>query len=258
MTPTQQQAFTASLPKGRLIAPSEMAGIIVFLASAYSTPLHGAVIDASMGLGVRPGLITEHGKEGPKKLLVVDAFPYFVKWFDNHPEKGCDAFLFLNERGGQLNPWAANKKIKAARKRLGIKKPITNYSLKRSGVTLRRQRGDSDTTIQHIAGWTSTKQLKTYDLTAQDDIFNIELAKRGIIKDPQYKKYAPKTKKCPFCETDNGFAQEMCSTCKRPLDREKIRETMGETETKAVDQFLNTSEMRWLFKTVRKLDKLLD
>lgn len=59
MTPEQQQAFAASLPKGRLIAPEEIASIIIFLASGYSTPLHGAVIDASMGLGVRPGLITE-------------------------------------------------------------------------------------------------------------------------------------------------------------------------------------------------------
>ena len=50
----------SGLPKGRLIAPEEIANLIVFLASEYSTPLHGAVIDASMGLGVRPGLITEH------------------------------------------------------------------------------------------------------------------------------------------------------------------------------------------------------
>jgi hypothetical protein len=32
---------------------------MLFLASSYSTPLHGAVLDASMGLGVRPGMITE-------------------------------------------------------------------------------------------------------------------------------------------------------------------------------------------------------
>ena len=60
MTPEQRDMFTAGLPKGRLIAPEEIANLIVFLASEYSTPLHGAVIDASMGLGVRPGLITEH------------------------------------------------------------------------------------------------------------------------------------------------------------------------------------------------------
>lgn len=59
MSPEQREAFAATLPKGRLIAPEEIARIIVFLASEYSAPLHGAVIDASMGLGVRPGLITE-------------------------------------------------------------------------------------------------------------------------------------------------------------------------------------------------------
>ena len=59
LTSEERREFTTSLPKQRLIAPDEIANIIVFLASGYSTPLHGAVIDASMGLGVRPGLITE-------------------------------------------------------------------------------------------------------------------------------------------------------------------------------------------------------
>ena len=62
MTPEQREAFTAGLPKGRLIAPEEIASLVVFLASEYSTPMHGAVIDASMGLGVRPGLITERSQ----------------------------------------------------------------------------------------------------------------------------------------------------------------------------------------------------
>jgi NAD(P)-dependent dehydrogenase (short-subunit alcohol dehydrogenase family) len=61
MTADEQQTFAASLPKGRLIEPTDIANIVLFLASAYSTPMHGAVIDASMGLGVRPGLITERG-----------------------------------------------------------------------------------------------------------------------------------------------------------------------------------------------------
>jgi NAD(P)-dependent dehydrogenase (short-subunit alcohol dehydrogenase family) len=59
MTLEQRDAFIRSMPKRRLIEPEEIANIVIFLASGYSTPLHGAVIDASMGLGVRPGLITE-------------------------------------------------------------------------------------------------------------------------------------------------------------------------------------------------------
>lgn len=51
--------FLSRLPKQRLIDPTEIADVLVFLASDYSRVLHGAVIDASMGLGVRPGLQTE-------------------------------------------------------------------------------------------------------------------------------------------------------------------------------------------------------
>jgi NAD(P)-dependent dehydrogenase (short-subunit alcohol dehydrogenase family) len=61
MKAKERKAFIKSLPKQRLIEPEEIADLIMFLASGYSTPLHGAVIDASMGLGVRPGLITERG-----------------------------------------------------------------------------------------------------------------------------------------------------------------------------------------------------
>lgn len=59
MTETARQAFISRMPKRRLIEPSEIAALILFLSSSYSTPLHGSVIDASMGLGVRPGLASE-------------------------------------------------------------------------------------------------------------------------------------------------------------------------------------------------------
>jgi NAD(P)-dependent dehydrogenase (short-subunit alcohol dehydrogenase family) len=59
MDARDQESFVQSLPKHRLIEPAEIANILVFLASSYSTVLHGAVIDASMGLGVRPGILTE-------------------------------------------------------------------------------------------------------------------------------------------------------------------------------------------------------
>jgi NAD(P)-dependent dehydrogenase (short-subunit alcohol dehydrogenase family) len=61
MTAEDRRAFVARLPKGRLIEPAEIADLVLFLASRLSTPMHGAVIDASMGLGVRPGLLTEFG-----------------------------------------------------------------------------------------------------------------------------------------------------------------------------------------------------
>lgn len=59
MPPDDRARFIAGLPKGRLIQPAEIATLAAFLCSPVSTVLHGAVIDASMGLGVRPGLISE-------------------------------------------------------------------------------------------------------------------------------------------------------------------------------------------------------
>ena len=62
MTNIEKVGFLKQLPKNRLIEPSEIAGIIHFLASPAARALHGAVIDASMGLGVRPGLMSEFKK----------------------------------------------------------------------------------------------------------------------------------------------------------------------------------------------------
>jgi NAD(P)-dependent dehydrogenase (short-subunit alcohol dehydrogenase family) len=59
LSPEERTRFIAGLPKGRLIQPAEIAELVAFLLSPASTILHGAVIDASMGLGVRPGLVSE-------------------------------------------------------------------------------------------------------------------------------------------------------------------------------------------------------
>ena len=68
LSPEDRAAFLARLPKGRLIDPEEIASIVHVLASPSSRALHGAVIDASMGLGVRPGLMSEHpGHRAPDR-----------------------------------------------------------------------------------------------------------------------------------------------------------------------------------------------
>lgn len=59
MGPDERAAFVGSLPRHRLIEPDEIAALITFLACDHSAVLHGAVLDASLGLGVRPGIMTE-------------------------------------------------------------------------------------------------------------------------------------------------------------------------------------------------------
>lgn len=56
LDPAARTAFEAKLPKGRLIEPEEIAGVIRWLCTRGAEALHGAVLDASLGLGLAPGL----------------------------------------------------------------------------------------------------------------------------------------------------------------------------------------------------------
>ena len=57
MNEEEQKKVIASLPKMRLINPREIAELGYFLTTDAGRVLHGAVLDASMGLGVNPGLL---------------------------------------------------------------------------------------------------------------------------------------------------------------------------------------------------------
>jgi NAD(P)-dependent dehydrogenase (short-subunit alcohol dehydrogenase family) len=52
-----REKLIAALPKGRMIEAEEIATLAHFLTTDAARPLHGAVLDASMGLGVNPGLL---------------------------------------------------------------------------------------------------------------------------------------------------------------------------------------------------------
>jgi integrase len=168
--------------------------------------------------------ISEHGKEGTGILQCIDSYPYLIKWLNLHPlKKDKTAFLFVNTGNTntfkQLKPKNINNAIHKACKALSINKPVTCYSLKRNGVTLRRLRGESDVEIQHAARWTSTQQLKTYDLSSQDEAFKLALEKRGLVQSDKNTAESLKTKTCPFCNESVGFGEIICPKCKHALNR---------------------------------------
>lgn len=176
--------------------------------------------------------IADHGKEGPGLLQCIDSYPYLLRWLSLHPERSNpEAFLFINlgRRNAmkQLTPNNINKKLRLACKNLGINKPITCYSFKRNGVTIRRLRGESDVEIQHAARWASTKQLKTYDLSVQSEALDIQLQKRGIIAASEGTKNPLDVKKCGFCNTVAGSTDIVCPQCQRPLDKKLRMEEMN-------------------------------
>lgn len=178
--------------------------------------------------------VSEHSKEGVKLIQCIDSFPYVQKWLKTHPNrKEKTAYLFSNLSGNkQLTPFNINKMLRTACKNLAIEKPITCYSLKRNGVTFRRMKGESDVEIQHAAGWTSTKQLSTYDLSTQEDVFLKRLFEKGKIgtDHPKYAEIIQASafteRECHFCGTKSPFTEEFCANdaCGRMLDREKLKQ----------------------------------
>lgn len=62
MSPEERRKFDESQAKKRLTRPEEIAYWVCELMKDESTVLHGAMIDATMGLGVRPGILTDAGK----------------------------------------------------------------------------------------------------------------------------------------------------------------------------------------------------
>lgn len=207
--------------------------------------------------------ISEHGKEGTGLLQCINSFPALMDWYKAYPlPKNKDAYIFINtghiNYGKQASPYNMNKKIKTACKRLGINKPITNYSLKRNGITCRRLKGESDVEIQHAARWRSTRQLKVYDKSDQEDAFKLALARNGNIKEEKLKQYLPKNKKCPYCNTLNGFNEEVCKTCSRTIDPDKIKEQIkkdkeNKEKLEALMSFMNNDNVAELFKTMQML-----
>lgn len=199
--------------------------------------------------------LTDHTKEGIGFLQIIDSFPYMLKWYQQHPLKdNPGAFLFLNQQKKQLTPFMVNKHLRKACAHLGIHKPITAYSLKRNGVTFSRLRGESDVEIQHKARWTSTKQLKTYDLSEQEDSLKMALAKRGLLKDTKYQNNLPRTKSCPFCGWSRiGFTEKICPKCLHIIDREMLKEQQN--QERALQQFFSPEAIQGLFKVVYKLQK---
>jgi integrase len=200
--------------------------------------------------------VSEHGKEGTKMIQFETlSYPYILKWYKAHPKRNDpNAFFFIvesnNGRYRQMTNQTVNMALKRACRDLKIDKQITCYSFKRMGITIDRMNGVPDKIIMAKAGWTSTKQLQVYDLGTRDEALRMSLIRKGLVsaKNPMEKKIEPKRRKCEFCKFVNGFSEEICNGCFRPLIREKIQEiynTHNRVSQHAILHKLNKMEQFW-------------
>jgi NAD(P)-dependent dehydrogenase (short-subunit alcohol dehydrogenase family) len=93
LTTSQQDALTSRLPQGRLIQPEEIAEIVWWLSTGPACTVAGAVIDASMGLGAHPGLMT-----GPAAASSSGGHAQLQGWL----RRRCDLRVRSGRQGGGL------------------------------------------------------------------------------------------------------------------------------------------------------------
>lgn len=194
--------------------------------------------DVEMKDGAAKIWVSSHGKEGTKFLHCIESYPYVARWLARHPYRDDPAaFLFVssNERDRQLTPTNINKKLRRACSRIGIDRRVTAYSLKRNGVTIRRLRGESDVEIQHVAGWTSTKQLNTYDLSGAEDVFSKQLALKHGVRSPESRRPNGSGPDACICGELAAPLDRVCVSCGRVLDQQQLaREQQADREIREV------------------------
>ncbi len=206
--------------------------------------------------------ISQHGKEGTKTLQLVDNYYYLINWLKQHPlykkgKKGIPLFINQsnNRKGLRIHPRSANQFLRQKLKELGIDKTLSNYSFKRNGVTHRYLHGDSAQSIQKTAGWSSVRQLKTYDLSDQEEFLEQELIDKGIIKDKEKQKKAS-YKVCPFCNIIAPISAERCPSCHRLMDREQILKEEKEKYNEIENLKKQMQEMNKILEAIRKDKKI--
>jgi integrase len=202
--------------------------------------------------------VSSHGKEGVGKTWTDKGIPYFIRWKEQHPYKNNEkSFFFVNQSSNsdktkQFSLAMFSKRIKRCCKDLGIKKPITPYSFNRSGITEAVISATPHSVIQRKRRWSNLKQLKNYDLSNTEEVMIAELQRKGKIQNGKKKKEdLHKEKECLFCGNKNGFGDEFCKVCKRPLDRKKVQEQVIQSE-----MMLNNEIMKKFSDIEERLNKL--
>jgi len=185
--------------------------------------------------------ISEGGKEGCGILRCADSYSYLLKLLDIHPQRSNPkAYIFFLKEGDAAKGMSialVNKMLRNICEKLKIDKPIRSYSFKRNNVTNLRLLGEDDKDIQSRARWKSTKQLHTYDIASQEEAFEADLIKKGILKPKtkEQKKVAPTTKLCAYCGIINTITAKTCSGCKRLLWKEDIEAEEKDKQKKELD-----------------------
>lgn len=177
------------------------------------------------------GELTVTGKTGTRTVSnMYISVPYLKRWLQQHPDgNNPNAWLYTKMNSPEpLGYGQMLKIVKAAAKRVGITKKVTNHLFRHSAITYWDKLGYTDQEKAKLAGWTSTKQLQTYSHIGNGQVRDKTRQIHG--KKEKIESKPPTQLDCPSCSTVNPPNSKFCLSCGYALTFAAVKERQDKQE----------------------------
>jgi len=171
--------------------------------------------------------IIVNGKTGMRRIRLVMACPYLISYLNyEHTDKdNPKAYLFHNEAGKVLSYVSANKLLRRAGEKGGIKKALNPHTFRHSRATYLASYL-TEAQMKQYFGWVQSSEMASiYVHMNGRDVDNALLSKvYGLeeIKEQVQEEQKLNPKKCARCGKINEATNSFCGSCSAPLTMKTV------------------------------------
>lgn len=160
------------------------------------------------------------------RIFYEESGQHLFNWLEQHPFRGDpDAPLFVGfsyrNPGAALRPSSLHHFVVKAGQRAKLAKHINPHLFRHTAATQRAGLGWTEAQMRAFFGWSRGSSMPaTYVHLAGKDYEEMELKRRGLIKEGTATKSALRPTKCPVCQEMNLSTAWYCQRCRRPITPE--------------------------------------
>ena len=204
----------------------------------------GARITEVLNLLVKDVVFDEYGVvlsiknekiNGVRQVRIIRAVPDLRAWLDNHPRRdmpNAHVFSLVKNEGVEAMSYEnANRILKTAARKAGIKKRVHPHLFRHSRATELAERGLTQYDLENILGWRRGSAMSAVYVHGFDSNKKI-LAMEGCLPPEEAKTQDKKNQQCPWpdCKVENSLAAKYCYKCSKPLDASVVQMALEERE----------------------------
>lgn len=197
------------------------------------------------------------GKTGSRHIYLIEAVPFILRWFENHPFKDDpESYFFIslatNYYGQALSRGHIGSHLKTIAKRAGIKKHIHPHLFRHSRASFLGEKFSfNDRDLKLYCGWSENSDMPNRYLHYNEDaIFEKMKIASGVCteeetKQEQKEKDRLKPVICSRCSHKNTFNSVYCSSCSQILDQKEalnLEDMKNKVINEAMEEFMKIAQ----------------